>query len=207
MQRDFRARLGTTFAFLGDEIYLKAGRAIPSRKHYGEYPQIEDGIGMVRSFANDFESLMKGLRARLTSAANGLGGAVARPSGRAHQQLNGTILTGTLFAPVLEELVGRINEVFGSRLLVVPVANDYFGGDVSVAGLLTGGDFLAARDQVQGDFAIIPNVALKSDEPIFLDGMRFEELGKQFRVPVHAFNFEQFTSFLRTNLVRTPLAC
>jgi putative radical SAM enzyme (TIGR03279 family) len=207
MQRDFRARLGTTFAFLGDEIYLKAGRAIPSRRHYGEYPQIEDGIGMVRSFANDFESLMKGLRAQLTSAASGARGAVARPSTRAHQHFNGTILTGTLFAPVLEELVGRINEVYGSGLRVVPVANDYFGGDVSVAGLLTGGDFLAARDQVQGDFAIIPNVALKSDEPVFLDGMRFEELGQQFEVPVHAFDFEQFASFLRTNLARTPLAC
>src|SRR3989440_5890925 len=56
MQRDLRARLGTTFAFVGDEIYLKAGRAIPSRKHYGDYPQIEDGIGMVRSFANEFQS-------------------------------------------------------------------------------------------------------------------------------------------------------
>jgi putative radical SAM enzyme (TIGR03279 family) len=198
MQRDLRARLGTTFAFLGDEIYLKAGRAIPARKHYGEYPQIEDGIGMVRSFANEFESLMKGLRARLASGSNGVS---EGPSGNAHQRVNGTILTGTLFAPVLEQLIGRVNEVFGTRLQVVPVANDYFGGDVSVAGLLTGGDFLAARGQVQGDFAIIPNVALKSDEPIFLDGMRFEELGRQFKVPVHAFDFEEFASFLRTNLL------
>jgi putative radical SAM enzyme (TIGR03279 family) len=196
MQRDLRARLGTTFAFLGDEIYLKAGRAIPSRKHYGEYPQIEDGIGMVRSFANEFESLMKGLRTRATA-----NGAVARPSGSAQKRLNGTILTGTLFAPVLARLVGRINEVSGATLRVVPVANDYFGGDVSVAGLLTGRDFLAARDQVRGDFAIIPRVALKSDEPIFLDGMRFEELGRKFKVPVHAFDFEQFASFLRTTLL------
>jgi putative radical SAM enzyme (TIGR03279 family) len=198
MQRDLRARLGTTFAFLGDEIYLKAGRAIPSRKHYGEYPQIEDGIGMVRSFANEFESLMKRLRARRDSDSNGVSGAGEET---AQKSLNGTILTGTLFAPVLEELIGRINEVFGATLRVVPVANDYFGGDVSVAGLLTGGDFLAARDQVQGDFAIIPHVALKSDEPIFLDGMRFEELGRQFKVPVHAFDFEQLASFLRTNLL------
>jgi hypothetical protein len=42
---------------------------------------------------------------------------------------------------------------------------------------------------------------LKSDEPIFLDGMRFEELGRQFSVPVRAFDFEQFASFLRTNLL------
>jgi len=187
MQRDLRARLGTTFAFLGDEIYLKAGRAIPSRKHYGEYPQIEDGIGMVRSFANEFEELMKGLRMRATNQA---------VAGRAQKSLNGTILTGTLFAPVLEELIGRINEEMGATMRVVPVANDYFGGDVSVAGLLTGGDFLAARDQVQGDFAIIPHVALKSDEPIFLDGMRFEELCAKFDVPVYAYDFQGLASMI-----------
>src|SRR5437868_11926777 len=50
IQRDLRARLGTTFAFLGDEIYLRAGLPVPSRRHYGDYPQIEDGVGMVRSF-------------------------------------------------------------------------------------------------------------------------------------------------------------
>src|SRR2546430_4146106 len=59
IQKELRARLGTTFAFLGDEIYLKASRAIPSRKHYGDYPQIEDGIGMVRSFAIEFEQFKR----------------------------------------------------------------------------------------------------------------------------------------------------
>ncbi len=50
IQRELRERLGTTFAFLGDEIYLRAGQPVPSRQHYGDYPQIEDGVGMVRSF-------------------------------------------------------------------------------------------------------------------------------------------------------------
>ena len=55
LQKEFRKTLGTTFAFLGDEIYLKAGGQIPSRRHYGTYPQIEDGVGMIRSFLNAFE--------------------------------------------------------------------------------------------------------------------------------------------------------
>ena len=183
IQKDLRTQLGTTFAFLGDEIYLKAGRSVPPREHYGDYPQIEDGIGMVRSFTNQFQSLMRRLdRARETGT---------RPSGRA---LFGTIMTGTIFAPVLEQLIDRMNLRFDTRLKVVAVQNEYFGGDVSVAGLLTGGDFLAARGEVSGDFVIIPKVALKSDDAIMLDGMRLEELSEKFDVPVHACDFQDLVS-------------
>jgi NifB/MoaA-like Fe-S oxidoreductase len=101
---------------------------------------------------------------------------------------------------MLGEMIDRFNDRSGAGLVVAPVVNDYFGGDVSVAGLLTGGDFLAAREQVRGDFVIIPRVTLKSDEPIFLDGLRFEELERQFDVPVHALDFDQLASFLQTNL-------
>ena len=185
IQRDLRRCLGTTFAFLGDEIYLRAGRGVPSRKHYGDYPQIEDGIGMVRSFANQFEALRRKLARRSVSEA--------RPLERA---LFGTVMTGTLFAPVLRELVGRLNSRFGMRLEVVAVENSYFGGDVSVAGLLSGQDFIAARNRVSGDFAIIPTVALKGDEPVMLDGMRFEELQSQFDVPLYALDFRSFARLL-----------
>src|SRR5204863_2717234 len=152
IQKDLRSRLGTTFAFLGDEIYLKAGRAIPSRKHYGDYPQIEDGIGMVRSFAYEFEQFKRRLAGNSGSAFQ-----------RQARKLNGTIMTGTLFAPVFGKMISELNERFGARVKVLAVPNEYFGGDVSVAGLLTGGDFAAVRDQVKGDFAIIPRVSLKSD--------------------------------------------
>jgi len=182
MQKDLRAQLGTTFAFLGDEIYLKAGRSVPSRKHYGDYPQIEDGIGMVRSFMNQFQSLMRRMdRAKASEATP-------------ERSVCGTIMTGTLFAPVLEQLIDGMNQRFGTRLKVVAVRNEYFGGDVSVAGLLTGGDFLAARGEISGDFVIIPKVALKSDEAIMLDGMRFEALREEFDVPLHACDFQDLVS-------------
>src|SRR5713226_4352688 len=188
IQRDLRARLGTTFAFLGDEIYLRAGRAVPGPKHYGDYPQIEDGIGMVRSFENEFKGLIRRLERRAWAASG--------PLGRAQSKRFGTILTGTLFAPVLRRQVERMNVRFGTRLHVAAVENEYFGGDVSVAGLLTGGDFAAARARVQGDFVILPRVALKSDEPIMLDGMRLEELQRQFDVPLYAFDFAGLADML-----------
>ncbi len=185
MQRDLRKRLGTTFAFLGDEIYLRAGRDAPSRKHYGDYPQIEDGIGMVRNFANQFDALMR----RLTRRS----GSEARPLVRAPF---GTIMTGTLFAQVLRKLIDRLNARFAMNLKVVALENNYFGGDVSVAGLLTGQDFIAARHRVRGEFAIIPRVALKGDEPVMLDGMRFEELQARFEVPLYAFDFTSLARLL-----------
>jgi len=189
IQKDLRGRLGTTFAFLGDEIYLRAGCSVPDQKHYGDYPQIEDGIGMVRTFENNFSSLLRKLARRPPASA---------------AKVKGTILTGTLFAGPLRKQMERLNRKLGTRLNVVAVENDYFGGDVSVAGLLTGGDFVAACAKVAGDFAIIPRVALKSDEPVMLDGMRFEELQKQFDVPLYALDFKQFAAGLESGFEHEP---
>ncbi|MFN2453225.1 MAG: DUF512 domain-containing protein [Pyrinomonadaceae bacterium] len=179
LQKDLRARLGTTFAFLGDEIYLRAGLPVPARAHYGDYPQIEDGIGMVRSFREQFSALERKLARR-------------PPSREAATKLFGTVLTGELFAPILKESLDRLNERFGTRFHVAAVENQYFGGDVAVAGLLTGSDLLAARDRVRGDFVVIPGAAVKSDEAILLDGMTLAELENKFKLPVHALDSEAF---------------
>ncbi|MBC8031966.1 MAG: DUF512 domain-containing protein [Pyrinomonadaceae bacterium] len=181
IQRNLRKRLGKTFAFLGDEIYLRAGRKVPSRAHYGEYPQIEDGIGMVRSFSNEFAALIKRLERQ----------PLPNP-----EKLRGTLLTGTLFAPVLEPLIEDLNVRFGTQIKVVGVENNYFGGDVSVAGLLTGSDLLSARDRVSGDFVIIPKSVLKSDEEIMLDGMKLSDVAQQLGLPVYPLDLESFAQFL-----------
>jgi putative radical SAM enzyme (TIGR03279 family) len=175
VQKALRARLGTNFAFLGDEIYLRAGMDVPGRRHYGDYPQIEDGVGMVRSFREDFARAMRRLE--------------KRPP-RDGSRLHGTVLTGTLFAPVLAELVGRLNERFGTRLKVGAVENRYFGPEIVVAGLMTGECVLAARGQMEGDFVVIPKQAHKSDEPVMLDGTRLEDLSARLGLPVRALDLE-----------------
>ncbi len=183
LQRDLRARLGTTFAFLGDEIYLRAGRPLPGRAHYGDYPQIEDGIGMVRSFHEDFAKLWRRLERRPPRDA---------------ARLDGAILTGTLFAPVLTELMNRLNERFGTRLRVVGVENRYFGAEIVVAGLMTGECILAARAALRGEFVIIPSSARKSDEPVMLDGTKLDELERQLGLSVHALDFDGFARLLES---------
>jgi putative radical SAM enzyme (TIGR03279 family) len=191
LQKEFRKTLGTTFAFLGDEIYIKAGMEIPSRRHYGNYPQIEDGVGMVRSFVDAFEKIVNRGDAKTQRVENIRTHPDAiRPNSpvEVNRQLptdHGTILTGEMFAPILSEQIERLNNLRGTRLNVLAVPNTYFGGDVSVAGLLTGQDYLKIKDKVVGDFVIIPRHTIKSDEPILLDGMTFDELKAAFPVPIY----------------------
>ena len=184
VQKKLQERLGTNFALLGDEIYIKAGRSIPSRTHYGSYPQIEDGIGMVRAFHEEFAKLEKRL------ARKGLTRVNKRP---------GTIFTGTLFAPVLTKAVEKLNSKLHTELSVIPVNNNYFGGDVSVAGLVTGSDLIASRDQIKGEFVLIPRQMLKSDEAIMLDGTTQKQVETAIGVPVHAVNLSELECFLSRN--------
>ena len=212
LQKEFRKKLGVTFAFLGDEIYIKAGLPIPSRKHYGNYPQIEDGVGMIRSFLNSFESLLKKLERRNVSEPFAAAGALLARNVRTHpfavvpnttnqnpkseirnpKSLRGTFLTGEMFAPVLRGQIEKLNALLNSQFHVLAVPNRYFGGDVAVAGLLTGQDFLAVKDQVKGDFVVVPKSTIKSDEPILLDGMTFDDLKAQFDVPIYALDAQDF---------------
>src|SRR5690242_19738539 len=92
IQKQLHAKLGTNFALLGDEIYLRARRPIPATRDYGDYPQIEDGVGMVRSFANEFARVMRRLDRHDWANTN---------------KQRGTIFTGTLFAPVLREMIDK----------------------------------------------------------------------------------------------------
>jgi len=181
IQNKLHTKLGTNFALLGDEIYLRAGRRIPGRSHYGDYPQIEDGVGMVRSFANEFTKLVRRLERERWTSVN---------------KAAGTIFTGTLFAPVLKKMIDKFNAQFGTRLIVEPLENSYFGGDVSVAGLLTGQDLLSARERIRGEFVCIPKQMLKSDDSIMLDGMNVNEVSRELGQPVHAISLQDLATLL-----------
>ncbi len=89
------------------------------------------------------------------------------------------------------------------KLRVLAVPNTYFGGDVAVAGLLTGQDFLVVKDKIEGDFAIIPKHTIKSDEPILLDGMTFEDLKAQFDVPIYDLDIKDLIKIVLTGEI-TP---
>ena len=168
-QREFKRRFGTTFVFLADEFYLRAGIAIPGGAHYGEYPQIEDGVGMVRRFI--IES-----RHRLRKNVGDL-----RVENRS---LYGTVATGELFYPVLSRFIEEMNYKLGTRLKPLAIKNKFFGEEITVAGLIAGGDVISARREVEGEFLVVPEQACLKQGHIFLDDVTLEELEIEVGVPV-----------------------
>ena len=163
-QRAFRRTIGTTFAFLGDEFYIRSGRPLPSARHYGEYPQIEDGVGMVRRFIRHLDAALEA--------------GVRIPDRLRH----GTLATGLLFHPTLEGAVACLNARCGGALATLPVTNRYFGEEITVAGLLTGRCFEAVRSRITGDFLVIPSDSLRSHDRVFLDGMSPADLPRSVEV-------------------------
>jgi putative radical SAM enzyme (TIGR03279 family) len=159
-QDAFRERDGVTWVHLADEFYLNARHPIPPTEHYDGFPQYENGIGLVRAFADEFVALAP----QLAEAVHVL------PAG-----LSVAVVTGMLFAPVLEELMGLIDP--NAKVQVLPVGNAFFGGNVSVAGLLAGIDIEAAiRLERHSAVVLVPSVVANADG-LLLDDMPASELG------------------------------
>jgi putative radical SAM enzyme (TIGR03279 family) len=166
-QKQFREQIGRTFAYLADEFYLQAGVDIPESDHYDDFAQVEDGVGMVRAFLDEFEEELKRLSGfRLA--------------------LRGSIVTGRLFYPILQLCIERLNDVSGSTLQVYGVHNRFMGKRITVAGLLGGRDLLGALSRRNtGDFIIIPNEAVSRTERILIDDFSLEDLSERFGKAVY----------------------
>jgi putative radical SAM enzyme (TIGR03279 family) len=165
-QQQFRQEVGRGFAYLADEFYIQGGMPIPEAGYYDDFAQIEDGIGMVRSFADEFALNL-----------------ARRRKSRAH--LRGTLATGRLFHPFLQECVDQLNRKLGTALTAVAVENHFMGKDITVAGLLASGDFLdALAGRELGDFVIIPNESVSRIDGIFVDNQSPEDLARLLAKPV-----------------------
>ncbi len=164
-QMNFREECGQTFAYLADEFYLQGEVTLPGTDDYDNFAQIEDGVGMVRRFLDDFETEMRKRR-------------------RPKRSLNGTLVTGKLFKPVLTNSVRVLNERFGWDLRVLEAENHFMGKSITVAGLLAGRDILdALAGHIPGDFVIFPEEALSRTEGIFIDDLSPADISARIRRP------------------------
>ena len=172
----FHARRGSKTVHAADELYLRAGLPIPEAPYYEDYPQLENGVGLVALFRTELESGLSTRRARRGVRRDG----EKSPSVRIVH-----IATGTDAAPFLEEAARKVESWYDVEIRVHPVANRFFGETVTVAGLVTGQDLIGTLGSrlgpVRGDeeppsCLLVPACMLKADEDVFLDGTTLAEV-------------------------------
>ena len=150
-------RRGDPFVYPADEFYLLAGRDFPPDEAYGEYPQIENGVGLCRL-----------LQAQYSRAWQEGGLDRARPGSAA-------VACGVAVAPFLRQMLAAM-PVPGVQVQVYPVENRFFGPSVTVSGLLTGSDLMRAMAGVRCDRLLISQAMLREGEHVFLDGATLEQV-------------------------------
>jgi len=166
-QKVFRSKWGTNFIYAADEWFILAGREVPQAYYYDGFPQLENGIGMIRQMTDDTEARFKLLY-------------------RTGPKRRYLVVTGRSAYSTLKDCAGRVME-WASHLEmeVLGLENRFFGPGVTVSGLLIGEDMLAGISEAGRNFDAIllpPNCVNLSG--VFLDEMTPNELSEILGLPV-----------------------
>ncbi|MGD1901363.1 MAG: TIGR03279 family radical SAM protein [Geitlerinemataceae cyanobacterium] len=178
-QEEFRKTLGSTFAWIADEWFLLAGRTVPPRSTYADFPQIDNGVGSIRQFIEQFEE----------SAARRLPDRLPDRSPEKPRRL--TWIVGNAVEVAFQtEIVPRLNAVEGLAIELLPLNSGFWGQDISVTGVLTGSDVrsglqakLAAGEEL-GEALLMPTVMLKYGTTSFLDDVTVADIEREFGLRV-----------------------
>jgi len=194
----FQATLGKRMVYAADEYYIMAQRPFPDAERYDGFPMHEDGIGMARTFEAEFHGhadeatgVQRGFFAAVDAPPNPAAYTGLRQNGcgptasatglqlRPRRTAPVGVLTGTLGAPVITPLIDSLDR---DDVRIVTVANEFFGGNTGVTGLMTGEDVSnVLAGQPEGHRYLLPDVCL-SDDGRFLDGVALDDLPRPVEV-------------------------
>ncbi|MDD5797584.1 MAG: DUF512 domain-containing protein [Clostridiaceae bacterium] len=158
---------GNHFIHAGDEWYILAERPIPEEKTYDGYLQLENGVGMVRLLEEEVVQTLAGMTGD-------------------DRKIHRTIATGELAAPFLRKHVESVRKKYPNvNIQVLAIKNDFFGGKITVAGLITGRDLISQlKGKDLGDRLLLTNHMLKSGEPVFLDDVTVDDVQNALQIKV-----------------------
>lgn len=160
-------KTGSRVFYASDEFYLEAHRELPDNAFYGDYSQLENGVGMLtlqrEQFRDAFAFFDEDDRVRKV-----------------------TLATGTAAAPFLQKLVDEASERWHNLSgTVVAIQNDFFGRSITVAGLVTGQDLITQlKSRDLGEEVLIPDVMLRYHEDVFLDDVTLPQAEEALGVPI-----------------------
>lgn len=164
-QERYLAETGTRFVFAADELYLKAGEEFPPLEAYEELSQVENGVGLVPVFRADAVDVL--LEAR--------------------EFRSGTVstFTGASASGELTRFAADLAAKTGVKIHLHTIRNDFFGGEVTVAGLIAGADLIAQlQGKELGEALFVPDVVLRDGEDVFLDDLTLPQLAQALGVAV-----------------------
>ncbi len=162
----FKEKHGTGLVFASDEFYITAQRDFPDAEYYEDYPQYENGVGIVRSMIDEFEAALEDCDEKLA------------------EKREISTVSGMLAAPYISTLSRRAEEKFPLlRVNNYAVRNEFFGENITVSGLITGGDIInQLSDQNLGSELLIPKVMLNASNEVFLDDYTLDEVTQRLGV-------------------------
>ncbi|MEE3234556.1 MAG: DUF512 domain-containing protein [Candidatus Latescibacterota bacterium] len=152
--------LGERFVYGADELFLRSRKPLPDSNYYDAFPQLENGIGMTRSFIDEW-------KLKIGSIDNVL------------DKTKIVLVTGELAAPILNEVANELNKIKKLEVRVKAINNTFFGGGINVSGLLTGKDILHSFSEIPTfDIALLPPNCVNGDG-LTLDDMNVETMSKE----------------------------
>lgn len=166
-QAEFLEKYGTRVVFPSDEFFLTAERELPDMEYYEDFPQFENGVGMLRSLIDEFENAL--------DSAEYSGG-----------ERHITIATGYCPYTVIKKLAEMAESRFsGLKCDVVPIRNDFFGNTITVTGLITAGDLISQlKGRDNGSELLISSAMLMQNSEIFLDDMTVSDVEKAIDIKI-----------------------
>lgn len=167
-------KYGCRIFYCGDEMYLKAGREIPPEEFYGDFAQLENGVGMLRLFETEFRSALK-----LSDEP---------------EYTPFSIATGTSVNPLFKKLLALAKEKYHNvDGKVYAIENDFFGHSINVTGLITGGDLInQLKGKDLGERLFISQNMLRRQEMDFLDDITLEQASEALGVPIYPIEQDGF---------------
>jgi Fe-S oxidoreductase, related to NifB/MoaA family len=182
-QKKLKAEIGSSFVFIADEFYLTAEREFPNVDKYEDFPQIENGVGMISLMKDEFYTYMKEL------------------NGDKELKKTVSIATGTAAFEFIDGLCKEIMVKYPRvKIQVFPIINEFFGGKISVSGLLCGCDIISQlKNKDLGDYLCLPQNLLRSGETTLLDDLTIEDIEKELNVKIRIVK-ESGEDFVKTIL-------
>jgi NifB/MoaA-like Fe-S oxidoreductase len=171
-QEKFRAELGVGFVYPTDEWYLITGRALPPLERYDDLALRENGLGMVRAFLEEWQTVRAGELKALQPRFERI-----------------TLVTGRLFAPVLAQSAAELSAATGLQIAVQGITNAVLGEGITVSGLLMGADVIAQLKPLQesgelGDLVVLPHIMFDHPDGICLDDKSPLDVARALNRPV-----------------------